>query len=107
MRAKYLIIPALLLLLSGSELLPEEEALRTAPLIETYANEQVYGVAVERGDLILTESVSCRYVPVQTAKLSFALGGEYIDRLFVEAGDVVGKGQLLGRLRLTDLERGA
>jgi len=94
----------MLLSLTGCALLPAEEELRTAPLIENYVEEAYSGVTVERGDLILTESVSCRYVPVQTAKLSFALGGEYIDRLFVEAGDAVTKGQLLGRLRLTDLE---
>lgn len=107
MGAKHLVISLLLtfaVLLSGCALLPEEEPLRTAPLIEKAADEQYDGVIVERGDLILTESVSCRYVPVQTAKLSFALGGEYIDRFFVEAGDTVSKGQLLGRLQLEDIE---
>lgn len=107
MRAKHLLVPALmlpLLTLSSCALLPEEEVLRTAPLVEPYVGEQFDTVTVERGDLILTENVSCRYVPVQTAKLSFSLGGEYIDQIMVEAGDSVKKGQLLGQLQLEDLE---
>lgn len=97
------VLLALLLSMSSCALLPEEEALRTAPLIETHVEEQFDSVTVERGDLIRTESVSCRYMPVQTARLSFSLGGEYVDRFFVQPGDAVEKGQLLAQLQTKDI----
>jgi len=107
MRRKYLLIPAVLLstaMLSSCSLLPEEEEIRTAPLLRATVSETFELALVERGDLTLSEKISCRYVPVQSASLSFTLTGEYIDKMTVHPGDKVTAGQLLGQLQLDDLE---
>ena len=90
--------------LSACTLLPEEETLRTAPLVRSYTRPEYHTVAVERGDLIENVKVSCNYVPVQTVSLSFAMDDEYIDRYFVQTGDTVQEGQLLAQLQLGNLE---
>lgn len=107
MRRKCLLLLVVLLsagLLSSCTLLPEEETVRTAPVVRSYVRPTYETVAVERGDLFQTARVSCSYVPVQTANLSFALDDEYIDRFMVQAGDTVEAGQLLAQLQLGDLE---
>ena len=107
MRRKAMLLSAVLLAamaLSGCSLLPEEEEIRTAPLLRDYEREEYEMALVERGDLTLVEKVTCKYVPVQTEALSFALGGEYVDRMMVQVGDSVEEGQLLGQLQLGDLE---
>ena len=92
------------MLLSGCSLLPEEERVKSSPVIRQFTRPVFKTAQVTRGDMIQTLKVSCKYVPVQTVSLGFALGGEYIDRFFVEVGDQVQQGQLLGQLRLDDLE---
>lgn len=107
MRAKYRLIPVLMLtasLLSSCALLPEEEVPKAAPLIRTYEREAFETAFVQREDLILTQKVSCTYVPVQRETLSFALGGEYVDEVFVQVGDAVQKGDVLAQLRLNNIE---
>lgn len=107
MRRKYLLIPAVLLsmtMLSSCSLLPEEEEVRTAPLLRATVSETFELALVERGDLTLSEKISCRYVPVQSASLAFTMTGEYIDKMTVQPGDAVTAGQLLGQLQLDDLE---
>ena len=107
MRRKCLLAAVLLLsaaLLSSCALLPEEEEIRTAPVLKSYVRPTFETTPVERGDLIEVSKVTCRYVPVQTASLAFQLGGEYIDKLMVQVGDVVQQGQVLGQLQLGDLE---
>ncbi len=93
------------MLASSCALLPQEEEVRSSPVVAQYTRPEYKTAQVERGDLIETARVNCNYVPVQTASLSFALDGEYIDRYFVEAGDHVQAGQLLGQLQLGDLEQ--
>jgi len=92
------------MLLSSCSFIPQEEAIRTAPVIRTFTREAYSTVKVQRGDLIKTAKVSCKYVPVQTASLAFALSDEYIDKVMVQAGAVVEEGQLLAQLQLGDLE---
>ena len=91
-------------LMTSCTLLPEEETVRTAPVVRSYTRPEYYTVEVERGDLVEIAKVSCNYVPVQTASLSFALDDEFIDRYMVQAGDTVEAGQLLAQLQLGDLE---
>lgn len=90
--------------LSACSLLPEEESVRTAPVIREYRKEAYETVLVERGDLVRTERVPVRYVPVQKESLSFQLTGEPVDRMLVQAGDFVEKDQLLGQQRVDDIE---
>lgn len=107
MRSKWIRLTGLLLsltALTSCALAPEEERVQTAPLIRAYEQEVFQLKPVERGDLVQIGSVDCKYVAVQTATLSFALGGEYVDRMMVKVGDSVIKGQLLGQLQLGNLE---
>ena len=107
MRAKYRLIPALLaatMLLSSCALLPEEEVPQAAPLIRSYEREAFQTAFVQREDLILTQKISCTYVPVQKETLSFALGGEYIDEVLVQVGDSVKAGDVLAQLRLDNIK---
>jgi len=108
MRGKYWILAAVLAAvgaLSGCSLLPEQEVVRTAPVIRDY-QKLAYDLAiVERGDLVRTERVSAKYVPVQKESLTFPLTGEYVDRMLVQVGDYVEKGQLLGQQRVEEIEK--
>jgi len=91
-------------LLSSCALLPQEEAVRTAPVVRSYVRPEYQTAEAERGDLIHTVKISCSYVPVQSVSLAFSLDDEYIDRFMVSAGDSVAKDQLLAQLQLGDLE---
>lgn len=91
-------------LLTSCTLLPEEETVRTAPVVRTYTRPEYNTVQAERGDLINLAKISCNYVPVQTVTLAFQMDDEYVDRFMVQTGDSVTKGQLLAQLQLGDLE---
>ena len=92
------------LILTGCSILPKEEVRRTAPLLVETEQEEFELSYVTRGDLALTERVSCTYVPIQKFNLSFGVSGEYIDEMYVQTGDVVKKGQILGQLRMDGVE---
>lgn len=68
-----LALAALAPVLSSCALVPQEDSVRTAPMLREYAQEEYEFAVVERGDLIRTEKVSARYVPVQEEALSFSL----------------------------------
>lgn len=80
--------------------MPAQETRRTAPLLRETAAEDFTLTYVTRGDLRLTKKISCTYVPIRKESLSFAVNGEFVDEMYVKAGDTVKKGQLLGQLRL-------
>lgn len=107
MKGKFLLIPAVLAMgicLSSCGLMPEEEAVRTAPMVKEYKKNVYEFAAVQRSDLSVTERVTCRYVPLKTQNLSFALGGEVVDKVYVQVGDIVEEGQLLAQLELNGLD---
>lgn len=91
-------------MLSSCALLPQEESVRTAPVLREYEQESYETATVLRGDLIRTDRISAKYVPVQKQSVSFSLLGEYVDQIFVQTGDSVSEGQLLGQLELGDLQ---
>lgn len=91
-------------LLSSCSLLPEEEVVRTAPVLKEYTQVTYETAKVQRGDLVDTEKISAQYVPVQKASVCFSLVGEYVDKMFVQTGDRVEAGQVLGQLQLGNLE---
>jgi RND family efflux transporter MFP subunit len=93
------------LLLSGCSVFPQEEAYQSAPTIPQYAQEEWEFAYVQRGDMVLTQSVVCTYVPVQTETLSFDVSGLYFDEIFVSTGDVVKKGQLLAQLDISSIQQ--
>lgn len=92
------------LCLSSCALLPEEETFESAPVIKNYEARSYKLTCVTRGELIKSVRVSCSYVPVQSEKLAFAVGGEYVDEIFVSPGDSVAAGEVLGQLRLNGVE---
>lgn len=107
MRMKNWLLPVLLAsmtVLSSCTLLPEEEPIRTAPIVNDYTRPIYVQAPVERGDLTLTEKVTCVYVPVQTEELSFAIGGKIVDKVYAQVGDTVQKGDLLAQLQMEDLD---
>lgn len=68
-------------------------------LIEKEAEAIVYDMAVVSvGDVIKTEKVKCVYQQVNEEAVSFEVGGKRIDKVYVERGDAVTKGQLLATL---------
>ena len=106
MKRRYLAAAAALcLLLPGCDLLPAEEAFRTAPLIREYQREEFEQAACVRGDLHLTRSISCVYVPVRSESLKFPISGISYDEFYVKPGDAVKEGQLLAQLDLSDIEQ--
>ena len=84
--------PLTLLALPGCSMLPEEEEFRSAPVLRDYQQAEYTLTPVLRGDLELTQSISCRYEPVKEEKLSFGVGGLYFAGIYVERGDYVTKG---------------
>ena len=106
MKRRYLAAAAALcLLLPGCDLLPAEEAFRTAPLIREYQREEFSQAACTRGDLHLMKTISCVYVPVRSESLKFPVSGIAYDEFYVKAGDSVTEGQLLAQLDLSDIEQ--
>ncbi len=103
-RNRFCAIGMVLLLLSGCSLLPEEEELRTAPVVSAYEAEEYKYVLVTQGDMILKEDMVCFYEPTQEESLSFAVGGEYYGTVYVKAGDTVKKGDLLAELDMADVK---
>lgn len=107
MRKKCLLILCLLALaglLNACALLPEEESIQLSTSVRVYTGKGYETQPVQRGDLIEKVKITCRYVPVQSVSLSFAISGEYIDRMTVQVGDSVERDQVLGQLQLGDLE---
>lgn len=100
----FCVILAACLLLSACGILPKEEALQKAPLIQNYQQDTWKLAYVQRGDMVLSQTVICTYVPVQTETLSFSVGGVSVDEVFVAVGDQVQEGQLLAQLDITGVQ---
>ena len=91
-------------ILTSCSLMPEEEILPASPVIYTYTAEEYKLTTVMRGDLVLDATVSCTYVPAKENNLSFSLGGAYVDKVYVQKGDQVKKGQVLAQLAQDNLQ---
>lgn len=63
-----------------------------------------FGVA-EIGDVVKTVQISCTAHQLSEQEVSFQMSGRLVDRVYVEEGDTVTKGQLLAELSSQDLER--
>ena len=93
------------LLLASSALLPEEEELPASPAVRSVKAESYTMTSVVREDIVKSVKVSCTYKPARSESLSFTLGGELIENVFVREGDSVTKGQLLAELEKGSLEK--
>ena len=60
---------------------------------------------VESGDVVKTERIQCTYRQMSEQTVSFITSGRLVDRVYVEEGDHVKKGDLLVELSSEDLER--
>ena len=85
-------------LLSGCQLIPKEEELPVAPIIESNEVEEYKQVTVVRKDLVAIDTVNCKYEALQKEDLAFKLGGERIGNVYVQVGQTVEKGDLLAEL---------
>lgn len=92
------------LLLTGCQLMPEEDVLPESPVIHSYEAEEYKIATVMRGDLVINKIVSCTYVPAREEDLSFSLGSIPIDKVYVDEGDQVKAGQILAQLELGNLQ---
>ncbi|MCH5338266.1 MAG: efflux RND transporter periplasmic adaptor subunit [Acetatifactor sp.] len=63
-----------------------------------------YGMA-EIGDMVKTEKIRCTYRQMNEEEVSFSLTGRLVDRVYVQEGDSVKKGDLLAELSSKELER--
>ena len=63
-----------------------------------------FGVA-QIGDVVKTEKIRCTYRQMNEQEVSFSVGGRLVERVFVENGDKVKKGDLLVSLSGKDLQR--
>ena len=92
------------ILLSACQMFPAEEELPAAPVIRSYETVEYKQSAVIRGDLEQIVKVSCKYVPAKKEDLGFVLGGERINRIYVDNGDQVKAGEILADLVLNNLD---
>lgn len=90
-------------ILTGCQILPQEETFPEAPIIRTYEAEEYRLASVLRGDLALTKRVSCSYMPAKQESLCFELSGEIIEGIYVTSGQEVKAGQLVAKLEQEDL----
>lgn len=92
------------IILTGCGLFPEEEAFPAAPIIQPYESQEYTQTTVLRGDLVVTKTIWCQYVAVKRENLCFALGGEYIENVYVTQGQLVKAGDILAELKQDDLK---
>lgn len=97
------VIAAVCVSMSSCSLLPEEETFGYAPVVAEYEQVELKSAPCTRGDMALTKTVSCTYVPVRTEYLKFGVSGVNYDEVFVNVGDSVVEGQLLAQLRLDSI----
>lgn len=101
---KWLALTASLsLVLTGCQILPEEETFPASPVIRTYEAEEYKMATVMRGDLSSAKTISCSYMPANQESLGFEVSGKTIEGIYVVSGDEVKAGQLLAELEHEDL----
>lgn len=107
MRRKHLGLIAFMLIpviLSGCQLLPQEEVLPAAPVIHAYEAEEYEYATVARGDMASTTTLTAYYEIIKQQDLSFPLGGFYIASVSAEVGQQVKAGDILATLEQGDIQ---
>ena len=106
MKRKWIVpVVAAACLCAGCALLPQEEQLPDAPILRAFTGEQHTLVAVERGDIVKEEIITCSYDAAKQELLSFPVGGERIAELYIRPGSQVKAGQLLAELDNTQIKK--
>ena len=78
-----------------------------APLVMVDSEEDVVSyslVQVTYDDVILTRKMDCTYSQSKAQEVSFNVTGKYVEKVYVEEGDVVKKGDILCELASSTLE---
>lgn len=86
-------------LLSGCNLLPVEEA-RPTLVVQATKNVDYDVETVKREDLVSAKLIYCTYVQLKDENLSFHLEGKKVEKVYVETGSTVKKGDLIAELDL-------
>lgn len=76
-------------------------------LVVVSDNEEEYvytQVEVKRGEVILSESLSAKYVQTKEQEVSFGEGGKQIEKIYVREGDYVKVGDVLAEVAVGTLE---
>lgn len=84
--------------------MPVEEQLPSAPIVKTVKEAEHTMTVVQRGDVVVEDTIRCTYKPAKSEALSFSVSGEYVETIFVETGDSVKAGDLIAELDMGDLE---
>lgn len=61
-------------------------------------------VSATYDDVLLTQKITCVYVQTEEQEVSFDVSGKYVDKVYVDKGTVVKKGDLLCELSAKSLE---
>ncbi len=74
-------------------------------VIDNETQESSYGlIAVTRGDVVLTKSLTATYTQLNEQTVSFDTGGRRVSKVYVNPGDSVKKGDLLIELTQDNLQ---
>lgn len=79
-----------------------------APSVIVDSEEDVVSfnlIPVSYEDVVLTANIDCTYVQTESQEVSFNATGKYVDKVYVEEGDYVKKGDVLCELSSDALER--
>lgn len=99
---RVLVFIAALMLLGGcGEQAPEPSVIVVESSDDTLSYDYVIAGI---GDVILTEKLNCTYRQQKEQEISFSLTGRLVDKVYVEEGDTVKKGDLLAELSAGTLE---
>lgn len=90
---------------SGCMLLPQEEEVKTRPVISSYDTSRFKMAAVQRGDLERTANVSFSYKAMEAETYSIKNGAYPFTRILHQVGDTVKAGELILQQDCTALEK--
>ncbi len=97
------LITTLILFTSACSFAPKEELLPEPPVISEASVQEYRKAEVIRGDIIERVTVECSYNAFNREDLSFNINGLNIYNIYVEEGDYVKAGDLLGELQMDEL----
>lgn len=83
---------------------PEEEVAPAPPVVSSSAVEYTT-IPVTRGDIVVTSSLNCHFMPEKTVSLYFKGDGGYMKENHVKYGDVVQEGDILLELDSSQLQQ--
>lgn len=89
--------------IAGCSLLPVEET-RPTLVVKTMDKVEYTVESVKREDLISSKFIYCTYVQLTDESLSFRLDDYLVEKVHVEVGSTVKKGDLLAELKLENTE---